>query len=123
MQKAIDTKSKATQDLCGVKEIAECDYHNVDIIERELIQSLSQSLQVKGILLLERLKASDVSWNSGSEIIISSTKYDGTDIVDLVNDVMRYRKYSAQYGWEIFDDQLTKMNVLQEMMVNRSQWN
>ena len=103
-----------------MKETAECDYHHGDIIERELIQSLPWSLQVKGRLLLESLKACDVSWNSGGEIIISSTMYDGTNIVDLVNDVMRNRKYSAPHGWEIFAGQLAKLNVPQEMGLNKS---
>ena len=52
--------------------------------------------------MLQRLKANNVTWNSAGELIVENTKYDGTNIIDLVNDVMQNRKYSAPFGWEIF---------------------
>ena len=33
------------------------------------------------------------------------------------------RKYSAPFGWQIFADQLIRLNVPQEMVVNKSCWN
>ena len=60
-----------------------------------------------------------MSWNSAGELVIATMKYDGTNIIDLVNDVMRYRIYSAPYGWEIFANHLAKRNVPQERTVNK----
>ena len=96
--------------------------HHNDIIEAELIESLPRSLKVKGKLLLQRLKVNNVTWNSAGELIIENTKYDGTNIIDLVNDVMCNRKYSAPFGWQIFADMLKKLNVPQEMVINKARW-
>ena len=32
-------------------------------------------------------------------------------------------QYSTPFGWQIFSDQLAKMNVPQEMIINKSRWN
>ena len=69
------------------------------------------------------MSKNNVNWNSASKLMIGNTKYDGTNIIDLVNDVMQNRKYSAPFGWQIFADQLKQMNVPQEMIINKSQWN
>ena len=36
---------------------------------------------------------------------------------------MQNRKYSAPFGWQIFAQQLKKLNVPQEMMINKTKWN
>ena len=74
-------------------------------------------------MLLQRLKTNNVTWNSAGELIVDNTKYDETNIIDLVNDVMRNRKYSAPFGWQIFTDQLKKLNVPQAMIINKTRWN
>ena len=81
--------------------------HHKDITETEIIESLPRSLKVKGKLLLQRLKANNVTWNSAGELIIENTKYDGTNIID----VMQNKKYLAPFGWEIFVKHLKKLNV------------
>ena len=88
LKKTIDTNPKVENKSSEKKDTSECHYHNSNMIEKELIQSLSRSLQVKGKLQLQRLKASNISWNSAGELIILSAKYDGTKIIDLVNDVI-----------------------------------
>ena len=85
LQKELDSKPK---EKSNKKDKSECDYHHDNMIEKELIQSLPMSLKVKGKLLLERLIAYNVNWNSAGELIISMTKYDSTNIIDLVNYVM-----------------------------------
>ena len=59
----------------------EADFNHKDIIETELIESLPQSLKVKGKLLLQCLKLNNVNWNSAGELIIGDTKYDGTNVM------------------------------------------
>ena len=110
LQKAIDQKVDVQIEIVNETDM-EADFNHKDIIETELIQSLPQSLKVKGKLLLQCLKVNNVNWNSAGELIIGDTKYDGTNIIDLVNDVMQNRKYSAPFGWQIFADQLKQMNV------------
>ena len=33
------------------------------------------------------------------------------------------KNYSAPFGWQTFADQLIRLNVPQEMIVNKSRWN
>lgn len=123
LQKVIDNKQKLQErDDDEEKEEAYAVHHG-NIIEKELLESLPRSLKTKGKLLLERLKANNITWNVAGELIINSMKHHGTNIIDLVNDVMWNRKYSAPFGWQIFADELIKLNVPQEMIVNKSRWN
>ena len=87
LQKVIDRKEIVKQES-GNEDKMDTSIHHKDIIETELIESLPRSLKVKGKLLLQRLKANNVTWNSAGELIVENTKYDGTNIIDLVNDVM-----------------------------------
>ena len=123
LQKTIDSKQKVVQAPVAKKDTHNHHHDDDDMIEKELKQLLLRSLQINRKLLLERLKVSNVSWNSVGELMISTTKYDATNIIDLVNDVMRNRKYSAPFGWEIFAEQLAKINVPQEMIINKACWN
>ena len=84
---------------------------DTSLIEKEVIQFVPQSIQIKARLLLNRLKASNVSWSSTGEIVINEMRYPGTNIIDLMNDVMRSRKCSAPFGWEKFAQNLTSINV------------
>ena len=123
LQKAIDDREKVKQEFMIEVNKSDTDFpHNVQV-EKEIMESLPKSLKVKGQLLLDRLKANNVNWNPAGELIVSTTKYDGTNIIDLVNDVIQNRKYSAPFGWQIFADQLAKMNAPQEMIINKSRWN
>ena len=122
LQKVMDEKDSVKQEKAAEHEIDAVTHHK-DIIETELIESLPRSLKVKGKLLLQRLKVNNITWNSAGELIIGNTKYDGTNIIDLVNDVMHNRKYSAPFGWQIFADQLKQINVPQEMIINKTHWN
>ena len=122
LQKVIDHRDNVKQGTAN-EEKMDTSTHHKDIIETELIESLPRSLKVKGKLLLQRLKMNNITWNSGGELIVENTKYDGTNIIDLVNDVMQNRKYSAPFGWQIFAQQLKKLNVPQEMIINKTRWN
>ena len=121
LQKVIDNKQKFKEKDEEEEEVYST--HQGNMIEKELLESLPRSLKIKGKLLLERLKANNITWNAAGELIIDSVKYHGTNIIDLVNDVMRNRKYSAPFGWQTFADQLIRLNVPQEMIVNKSRWN
>ena len=67
---------------------SDTDFPHNNQVEKEIKESLPKSLKVKGKLVLERLKANNVNWNPAGEPIVSTTKYDGTNIIGLVNDVM-----------------------------------
>lgn len=119
LQKTLDTKRK--QVVAQVEMTP--DHHHGDLIEKEVIHSLPRTLQVKGKLLLERLRANNVSWSRTGELVIDSKQIDGTNVIDLVNDILRNRKHSSPYGWEIFANKLAKLNTPQELVVNKARWN
>ena len=60
LQKAIDKNYNADREPTGDIEM-DIELHHKEIIERELIESLPRSLKVKGKLLLQRLKANNVT--------------------------------------------------------------
>ena len=123
LQKVIDNKQNLKERDDEDDEDEVHSMHQGNIIEKEILESLPRSLKTKGKLLLERLKANNVTWNVAGELVIDSVKYHGTNIIDLVNDVMCNRKYSAPFGWQTFADQLIRLNVPQKMIVNKSRWN
>ena len=87
LQKVIDHKEIVKQES-GNEDKMDRSIHHKDIIETELIESIPRSLKIKGKLLLQRLKANKITWNAAGELIVANTKYDGMNIINLVNDVM-----------------------------------
>ena len=72
---------------------------------------------------MERLqKNSDVDWNERGELIIKGHIVDGSNIADLVNDAMRYRKHFEPRGWEAFAEVLRDSNVPQDLIRHRKRW-
>ena len=76
-QKAIDNRQKVEHEFMIEVNKSDTDFPHNDQVEKEIIESLPKSLKVKGKLLLERLKENIVNWNPVSELIVSTTKYDG----------------------------------------------
>ena len=46
----------------------------------------------------------------------------GSNIIDLVNDVIRHRKGSEPTGWQAFAEGLRDMNIPQDVIGNRERW-
>jgi hypothetical protein len=56
----------------------------------------------------------DISWNEKGELKYKKETVQGSNVVDLVNDVLRKRKYFNQQGWETFGEALREANVPQD---------
>jgi hypothetical protein len=46
----------------------------------------------------------------------------GSNVVDLVNDVLRKRKYFNPQGWETFGEALLEANVPQDLIGHEDRW-
>jgi hypothetical protein len=58
-------------------------------------------MKAKAQLLLKKMKSSpDNSWNEKGELKYKGETVRGSNVVDLVNDVLRKRKYFNPQGWE-----------------------
>jgi hypothetical protein len=78
-----------------------------DLIDDEIL--------AKAQLLLKKMKSSpDISWNEKRELKCKGETVQGSNVVDLVNDVLRKRKYFNPQGWETFGEALREANVPQD---------
>jgi hypothetical protein len=89
-------------------------------LEGEVLESVPKVMAHKAALLLQRLKNNpDVQWDDAGQLIFKGVKVKYTNIVDLVNDVLRQRKTSASpMGWQMFAQALALDNVPYELVGN-----
>ena len=92
-------------------------------LEKEVIDSVPKTLKGKAELLLKKLKSSpDISWNEKGELKYRGETVKGSNVVDLVNDVLRKRKYFNPEGWETFGEALREANVPQDLIGHEERW-
>ena len=96
-----------------------------DAVESNVIESVPITLKRKAKLLLDHIKSnSDLTWNPKGEILYQGKVIEKSNLVDLINDVMRKRKTSKQpVGWEQFAWALRDTNTPQEYIGNKDRWN
>jgi hypothetical protein len=64
----------------------------------------------------------DISWNEKGELKYKGETVQGSNVVDLVNDVLRKRKYFNPQGWETFGEALRETNVPQNLIGHEDHW-
>ena len=96
----------------------------VDHWEKDIIDSVPMTMQRRAKLLVNRIKASDglMSWNERGELLRNGQPVPGTNIVDLVNDVVRRRKGFDPEGWTSFAEGLREINVPQDVVGHPDRW-
>ena len=78
-----------------------------DLIDNEILESVPKTMKAKAQLLLKKMKSSpDISWNEIGELKYKGKTVQGSNVVDLVNDVLSKRKYFNPHGTEIFGETL-----------------
>jgi hypothetical protein len=89
-------------------------------VEREIIESVPKLMSHKAALLLQRLKNNpEIEWDESGQIIYKDVKIKHTNVVDLINDVLRQRKtVPSPPGWQIFAQALARDNVPYELVGN-----
>ena len=89
-----------------------------DIVRESLINTLPQSYQKNGELILDYLKRAGTSWNSIGTLLDNGEPVQGTNIVDLVHFLLRRKrkKVSPPEGLAAFRQLLTKANLLKNLL-------
>ena len=92
-------------------------------VEKDVMRTIPKTMKRKAEALMERIKEDpDVSWNSRGEFVYKGRVIAGSNIVDLVNDMMRQRKGFEPHGRFEFARALRHTNVPQDLVGNRRMW-
>ena len=82
----------------------------------EVATMLPKGLQEKGRQLVSRLKT--IKWNDRGELLHEGVVVPGSNMVDLVHDLLRNRKTSEPAGWQQFASQMHAANIPMELVGN-----
>ena len=82
----------------------------------EVVMTLPNALQEKGRQLVSRLKTTQ--WNDRGELLHEWMVVPGSNLVDLVHDLLRKRKTSDFIGWQQFGSQMRAANIPMELVGN-----
>ena len=85
-------------------------------IEADVVDTVPKTMQAKARRFMEHL-IRDVAWTARGEIIHEGVAVAGSNVVDLVNDLLRKRK-SDPTGWQPFVRQLRAINLPMELVGN-----
>ena len=94
---------------------------NFDI---KVLRSVPKHLKEKASLLLEYLKADpNISWDQKDQLIVNSQTVNGSNGVDLINDLLRMRKtVKPPHGWDTLAATLKQSNIPKEVIGNSDRW-
>lgn len=105
------------------KEIVKDQFKEVklDSVEKDVLETVPKPFLKKAHILMKRLRNNaNVQWNEKGEVILNGNHIRGSNLADLVNDVLRNRKNMANpIGWEAFASHLQEMNIPQELVGNK----
>ena len=86
----------------------------------DVVTTLPKTLQEKGSQLVSRLKTT--TWNDRGELLHEGVAISGSNVVDLVHDLLRKRlrkrKTSVPIGWQKFASQMYAANIPMELVGN-----
>ena len=86
-----------------------------------MLSSIPKTFRTKAEGLLEYLKGDkDVEWDDEGHVYIKQKKLEGSHILDLIHDAMRYRKkVSRPRGWQELSSHLRARNIPKELVGNK----
>ena len=88
-------------------------------MKEEILAATPSMYRRKAELLYERLlHNSNIDWDKYGAVFINNNKIEGSNIVDLVSDIIRPRKTSNPVGWQLFNRALALSNIPQEYIGN-----
>ena len=85
-------------------------------LEATVLDTVPKTMQAKARRLMEHLKR-DVAWTDRGELINEGVPVVGSNVVDLVNDLLRKRKTDPT-GWQPFARQLRAINLPMALVGN-----
>jgi hypothetical protein len=99
--------------------------NELSTVEKRVLESVPKAMQNKAKRLLNIMKMnSELRWNDRGEILYQDEVVKKSNLVDLVNDVLRKRKkVGTPTGWKPFATALGRMNVDRELVGHPDRWN
>ena len=92
-------------------------------INQLVIDSVPSTMKRKDQLLVSLLKNNQiVSWKDDGTVKLYGKSIPGSNIIDLVNDVIRHCKGSEPTGRQAFAEGLRDMKIPQDVIGNRERW-
>jgi hypothetical protein len=92
-------------------------------LHNEIMNTVPTTMKRKAETLLERIQHHpNASWNNRGEFVYNGNVVAGSNIVDLINDMMRHRKSFEPVGWQSFAEALCESNVPQVLVGNHERW-
>ena len=91
----------------------------------DIIKTLPQKFREKGRWFLKKISSSpDFSWNGVGQLVVRGKTIKGSNINDLLNDVIRPRlkRTSPQVGWQEFAREIKRKNIPREFIGNNQRW-
>ena len=90
----------------------------------DILHVIPKTLKNKASSLLDRISNTrGISWNDKGELVVGDQAIEGSDIVDLVDDIVRTRKREPPRGWQEFADALADLNLPAALIGNTDRWN
>ena len=86
------------------------------IIQADVVDTVPKNMQAKARRLMEHLRR-DIAWTASGELIHEGMSITGSNVVDLVNALLRKRKTDPT-GWQPFAQQLRAINLPMELVGN-----
>ena len=95
-----------------------------DPMEEEIIESVPKTMKSKAVRLVKKMKQGGVlGWNAQGNLTYKGEAVRNTNVVDLVNDVLRKRKDFLPGGWQMFAQGMQETNVPLDLVGNVERYN
>ena len=91
--------------------------------DKQIIDSVPKTMQNRAKLLIQKLKdhSDIISWNDNGQLVLDGSTIPNSNIVDIVNDIMRKRKGFNPEHSSTFAKALAKINVPEDYVRNSHQ--
>ena len=87
--------------------------------DADIVESVPKSLKSKADRLMKHLKNEPtIQWNDRGELTLDGATIPGSNMMDLVHDVLRKRKESDPVGWQPFVKLLKHITIPMELVGN-----
>ena len=100
------------------------DFESV-VTDDEILDSVHPAVRHKARRLLRIIReTSDMSWNGKGELVYKQETVPRSNIVELMNDVLKPKSHDRAVGWEEFASGLSKADIKinRELVPNNASW-
>ena len=98
------------------------DEHRDDV-HQDILETVPKTMKPKAQSFLDRIaRHPNMRWNDRGEFVFDGEVIRGSNIVDLVNDLLWHRKSFQPHGWQKFARALRQTNIPQDLVGNQQRW-